>query len=61
MKNSNYQSCYQKKGFTSNAYWSSTTDASDSSDAQGVDFYGGFGYRGDKANENYVRCVRGGQ
>jgi len=59
--NASYQSCYKAKGFTSNDYWSSTTNASDSSYAWNVyfdlgddDWYG-------KTYEGYVRCVRGGQ
>jgi len=38
-KNSSYQSCYKAKGFASNNYWSSTTNASVSSDAWYVSFY----------------------
>jgi len=59
LENSNYQSCYKKKGFTSKGYWSSTTDASDSSNAWFVGFY--YGYDGwfAKGNESHVRCVRG--
>jgi len=56
-----YQACYREKGFSSNGYWSATTNASDSSYAWDV----GFGYGGDfwasKTVENYFRCVRGGQ
>ncbi len=46
---------------TSNYYWSSTSYASDSSNAWSVYFNNGYDYRNDKTNENYVRCVRGGQ
>jgi hypothetical protein len=60
-ENSNYQACYKAKGFTSNYYWSSTTHASDSSNAWLVYFYDGYDLRYDKTNEDYVRCVRGGQ
>ena len=46
---------------TSNLYWSSTTTASDSSNAWTVYFYtGGDGWN-DKTYEFRVRCVRGGQ
>ena len=59
--NSNYQSCYQEKGFTSDDYWSSTTLASDTSYALDVDF--GYGYTDyySKSYNNPVRCVRAGQ
>jgi len=46
---------------TSNGYWSSTTDVSDSSDAWGVLFNVGDDYWFSKTNEYRVRCVRGGQ
>jgi hypothetical protein len=59
--NSSYQSCYKAKGFTSNVYWSSTTNASDSSNAWLVYFNDGYDYQYDKTYERYVRCVRGGQ
>jgi hypothetical protein len=59
-KNSSYQSCYKAKGFTSSYYWSSTTNASDSSSAWGVYFDCGDDGRGSKTDENLVRCVRGG-
>lgn len=43
------------------SYWSSTTSASNSSDAWYVYFSSGsVGYYS-KAGDNYVRCVRGGQ
>lgn len=44
---------------TSN-YWSSTTNASDTSNAWNVNFNNGNDNRNDKTNTNYVRCVRGG-
>jgi hypothetical protein len=59
--NSSYQSCYKAKGFTSYGYWSSTTNASDSSYAWNVTFDDGDGYWSGKTDEYYVRCVRGGQ
>jgi hypothetical protein len=49
---SNTQSAY---------YWSSTTFASDTSSAWGVDFYFGYDYIGYKYYSLYVRAVRGGQ
>ena len=42
-------------------YWSSTTFALNPSNAWVVDFYYGYGYVGNKGNNYYVRCVRGGQ
>jgi len=59
--NSSYQSCYQKKGFTSSYYWSSTTYASDTGYAWVVYFYGGYTYYDTKSYNSYVRCVRAGQ
>ena len=56
--NSFYQSCYKQKGFTSNGYWSSTTDVSDTSDAWFVLFSNGSDYWYNKTNELRVRCVR---
>ena len=50
--------------FTNTAYdhyWSSTTDASASSVAWGVDFRYGRDYSLDKMDSFYVRCVRSGQ
>lgn len=47
---------------TSDQYWSSTTDASNSSDGWFVAFYSGIGSSssGKGNNSVYVRCVRGG-
>ena len=45
----------------SGGYWSSTTHASDSSLAWGVDFLNGYGGWGDKSHSYFVRCVRAGQ
>ena len=59
--NKSYQSCYKQKGFTSNSYWSSTTNVSDSSNVWLVYFYGGDDYWDSRTNEFRVRCVRGGQ
>jgi len=59
--NKSYQSCYKKKGFTPNYYWSATTFASDSSNAWLVNFGNGNDRWGSKTAELYVRCVRGGQ
>ena len=45
----------------SNNYWSSTSDASDSSSAWFVSFGNGVVYWNSKTDERSVRCVRGGQ
>jgi len=60
-KNTSYQSCSEKKGFTFGGYWSATTYVSDSSDAWNVGFDGGDDGWGSKTAEVYIRCVRGGQ
>lgn len=55
-----YQSCYKNKGFSSSSYyWSSTTDASDTSYAWCVHF--DYGDEGNSNKNLYVRCVRAGQ
>jgi len=46
---------------TSDLYWSSTTDASNTSNAWSVNFYGGYTYNDDKTHNGSVRCVRAGQ
>ncbi len=49
------------KSVTSNGYWSSSPNVSDSSNAWKVYFYfGGTGYY-NKSDKGYVRCVRGRQ
>ncbi len=54
-----------KKGFkhvtTSDLYWSSSVYVSNSKDAWIVGFKNGYTGRYGKANEHYVRCVRGRQ
>ena len=42
-------------------YWSSTTDASGTSRAWVVYFYGGYDLNDDKGTSYFVRCVRAGQ
>jgi len=59
--NESYQACYKENGFSSNGYWSSTTNVSDSSNAWFVYFDDGFDYWDSKTYEYRVRCVRGGQ
>lgn len=56
INNSNYQTCYKQKGFTSSWYWSSTEE--DSSYAWRVLFDGGFDLWNLKAVNNYALCVR---
>lgn len=48
-------------GVQSDFFWSSTTNASDTSSAWIVFFYNGFVYPGDKTEYYYVWPVRGGQ
>jgi len=48
-------------GTNSSYYWSSTTDADDTSDACFVNFSAGSVNSYLKSDSNYVRCVRGGQ
>ncbi len=59
--NNQYQKCYKKKGFNSNLYWSSTTNANLNDYAWIVLFSGGSQSYNDKDNSDYVRCVRAGQ
>jgi len=44
---------------TSNNYWSSSQNVSDSSNAWNVNFNNGNTNNNNKSNKNYVRCVRG--
>jgi len=59
--NDSYQTCYKEKGFTSNYYWSATTDVSNSDNAWDVIFGDGGDYLSSKMDEDFIRCVRGGQ
>jgi hypothetical protein len=54
--NSNYQTCYKQRGFTSNYYWSSTEE--DSSGAWVVSFGNGSDSWSIKSNNFYALCVR---
>ncbi len=45
----------------SNYYWSSTTNAGDTTRAWVVYFFNGLQYNNNKTNSFYVRCVRAGQ
>ena len=56
INNSNYQSCYKQRGFTSSFYWSSTEE--DSSSAWGVFFNDSLGNWGSKTYDGYALCVR---
>lgn len=49
------------KKFNSSNYWSSTTNASDTSNAWNVNFNNGNDNWNNKTNSNYVRCVRDGE
>ncbi len=56
--NDDYKSSYEKKGFCSSDYWSSTTNEGYSYFAWIVDFdYGYVGYNNEN-HSRYVRCVR---
>ena len=57
--NSNYQSCYKEKGFTSSLYWSSIE--STTYRAFCVFFSDGYMDYSLKCDSNSVRCVRSGQ
>ena len=45
----------------SSNYWSSTTTASNTNFARGVNFFTSLVFSNDKSNGNFVWCVRGGQ
>lgn len=47
--------------FSSNNFWTSTTNASNTSNAWNVNFNNGDDNWNDKSNSNYVRCVRAGE
>ena len=60
--NSNYQSCYKDKGFTtSSQYWSSTSYSNNNERSWLVHFYGGDQSNNYKYYDFYVRCIRAGQ
>jgi len=60
--NSSYQSCYKRKGFSSDKYyWSSTSISGNTNNAWVVGFNYGDVSNGNKDNNNYLRCVRAGQ
>ena len=46
------------KRFNSSNYWSSTTNASNTSNAWNVNFNNGNDNANNKTNTNFVRCVR---
>lgn len=61
-KDSSYQSCYKSKGFfSSNDYWSSSTVKSHDGYAWIMDFVNGGENNSNKANRDYVRCIRAGE
>jgi len=59
---SKYDTCIKTKELVcvSSYYWSSTTHASYTSYAWGVNFSSGLVYDSNRTNSSYVRCVRGG-
>jgi len=56
--NIHYQKCYEKRGFSSNFYWSATTSTNNSDSAWIVLFGYGNVYNVGKYRYHYVRCVR---
>lgn len=46
---------------TSSNYWSSTTNANNTSNAWNVNFNNGNTNNNNKSNSKHVRCVRGGE
>ena len=50
----------KEKNQTSNNYWSSTTNASNTNNAWNVNFNNGNTNNNNKSNNNNVRCVRAG-
>lgn len=48
----------KEKNLTSNNYWSSTTNANNTSNAWNVNFNNGNTNNNNKTNTNNVRCVR---
>jgi hypothetical protein len=58
---SRYNPATKMPNTSSSFYWSSTTGASNTPIAWGVDFYNGFDGYSNKSNSYYVRAVRGGQ
>ncbi len=52
--------CRSMFGKDESWYWSSSSDAADSSYAWLVNFYPGYVYLDDKDYDHHVRCVRGG-
>jgi len=63
INNNNYQDCYQEKGFSSDYYWSSTSNKNNSDNAWLVHFYSGNvgSYRKYVNYYYFVRCVRAGE
>jgi len=59
MANSSYQSCYKKKGFSSDKfYWSSTSFSGYIDGAWAVNFGNGEVYISSKDLNKYLRCVK---
>jgi hypothetical protein len=61
LNDSNYQTCYKQKDFSSSSdsYWSSSSYVSVDEYALIVYFLSGYTNYGNKTDEHYVRCVRG--
>jgi hypothetical protein len=57
--NSFYQSCYERKGFSPDRwYWSSTSVSGYTNGAWAVYFDDGYMFGYNMGNSNYLRCVR---
>ena len=50
----------QEKNLTSNNYWSSTSNASNTNNAWNINFNNGNTNNNNKNNSKFVRCVRAG-
>ena len=58
---SNLKLLKKRLKIVSDWFWTSTTNASDTSNAWNVNFNNGNDNWNDKTNSNYVRCVRAGE
>jgi len=59
--NISYLSCYKEKGFTSDVYWSSSTNVLDWSHAWVLNFDSGCDGQFSYTHKSHVRCIRAGE